>query len=157
MRTSNEILDSIKEIRGIKKDVELARLFGVKPNVLSTWRSRNTIPYQEIVTLCDKLGMSIAAVFGEEPSGKRDEKLEEVEQILQRNPEAKGAILTLLKGVTAQEEKGGYGLSNRQRFWLEAMTQFEQVQGAEHLRRIIYDALRAAHVPVDEIEKRYRY
>lgn len=34
------------------------------------------------------------------------------------------------------------------------MTQLEQVYGVEHLRRIIYDALRAAHVPVDEIEKR---
>lgn len=63
----------------------------------------------------------------------------------------------ILSELTAAEEKEPYGLTNRDKFWLEVGKLFDQVQGTEHLRRIIYDALRAAHVPVDEIEKRYRY
>lgn len=63
----------------------------------------------------------------------------------------------ILTELTVAEKKETYGLTNRDKFWVEVGRHLDQVDGAEHLRRIIYDALRAAHVPVDEIEKRYRY
>ncbi|MBI5205088.1 MAG: helix-turn-helix domain-containing protein [Nitrospirae bacterium] len=57
MRTINEILDKIKEMKKLKKDSELAELLGVKQNTLSTWRIRKTIPYDVFYHFCDKEGL----------------------------------------------------------------------------------------------------
>jgi transcriptional regulator with XRE-family HTH domain len=75
----------------------------------------------------------------------------------QTRAEVISGMQKILSELTAAEEKETYGLTNRDKFWVEVGRHLDQVEGAEHLRRIIYDAFRAAHVPVDEIEKRYRY
>ncbi|MDY6857399.1 MAG: S24 family peptidase [Thermodesulfobacteriota bacterium] len=66
MRNINLILDEIKKIKGFVKDSELANLLKVKPNVISTWKSRNTIPYKNLITFCDSEGYSIKwLLYGE--------------------------------------------------------------------------------------------
>lgn len=54
MRTIDEILNKIKDIKGLRTDTELAALFNVKPQTLSTWRKRQTIPFGLIIALCEK-------------------------------------------------------------------------------------------------------
>lgn len=63
MRSINFILDSIKVLKGLKTDAQLARLFSVKPNVLSTWRSRNTVPYKELIAFCEQEGLNLSAIL----------------------------------------------------------------------------------------------
>jgi len=54
MRTIEEILDKIKELKGLKTDTDLAEFFGVKPQTISTWRKRKTIPYDLLIAFCEK-------------------------------------------------------------------------------------------------------
>ena len=54
MQTIDEILNKIKAIKGIKKDIELAKLLSVKQNTLATWRIRKTIPYDVIYRFCEE-------------------------------------------------------------------------------------------------------
>jgi hypothetical protein len=59
MRSIDEILNKIKEIKGIKTDTDLAKLFGLKPNAVTNWRKRGTIPYEHLVSLCEKERLSL--------------------------------------------------------------------------------------------------
>lgn len=63
MRTANEILDEIKRQKGITSDAELARLFGVKPPTVTTWRTRNSVPYDAIVALCEREGLDLSWIL----------------------------------------------------------------------------------------------
>jgi phage repressor protein C with HTH and peptisase S24 domain len=63
MRTVNEILDEIKKLKGLKTDTELAGLFYVKPNTVSNWRKRNTLPYEQIITFCEKENVDIRNIL----------------------------------------------------------------------------------------------
>lgn len=137
----------IKEARkkaGITQD-DLAKRLKIALSTFNKYEKDHRVPGADVLA---KIAKELNAdsgwlLTGDETKQTSLEKLSEIQE--------------MLKEVTVQEEKATYGMTNRQRFWLEVMTQFDQVKGAEHLRRIIYDALRAAHVPVDEIEKRYRY
>lgn len=69
-RSSCEILDDLKRIAGLGKDYQLAELLGVKQNTVSAWRTRNTIPYEEIIAFCDKYALSVSGLLkgSEEPT-----------------------------------------------------------------------------------------
>lgn len=47
------IINEIRSYLGFKTDTQLADYLGVKRNTISTWRKRNSIDYQLIVTKCD--------------------------------------------------------------------------------------------------------
>ena len=63
MRNISEILQDIKNIKNFTKETDLAKLFGVKPNVVSTWRARNTIPYKELIALCEQEGWDVSILL----------------------------------------------------------------------------------------------
>lgn len=60
MKTTDDILNKIKEFKGLKNDAALARLFKVKPNTITNWRQRDSIPYNYIVTLCEQERWSLS-------------------------------------------------------------------------------------------------
>ena len=53
MRTIEEILNKIKELKNIKKDTDLAELLGVKSNTITTWRTRKNVPYDALFHFCE--------------------------------------------------------------------------------------------------------
>lgn len=59
MRTANEILDEIRNVLGLNSDTALGGLFGVKQSTVASWRTRNSIPYDEIIAFCVEEGMSL--------------------------------------------------------------------------------------------------
>ena len=53
--TKSLILNEIKKYLNFTKDNELANYLGIKQNTLSSWRSRNTLDYEKIISKCDYL------------------------------------------------------------------------------------------------------
>ncbi|MGQ1945400.1 LexA family transcriptional regulator [Ornithobacterium rhinotracheale] len=49
------ILNEIKKHLGYKKDGDFADFLGIKQNTLSTWKSRNTIDYDLIISKCENI------------------------------------------------------------------------------------------------------
>ncbi|MBF0556562.1 MAG: helix-turn-helix domain-containing protein [Nitrospirae bacterium] len=50
----------IKQLHGIKTDTELASVFNVRQNTVSAWRARKTIPYDQIVLMCERMSVSLS-------------------------------------------------------------------------------------------------
>lgn len=60
MRTIDEILEKIKQFKGLKRDIHLAKLFKVKPSTVSSWRKRNNLPLDVIVTFCEDESINLS-------------------------------------------------------------------------------------------------
>ncbi|UGU17343.1 helix-turn-helix domain containing protein [Sinomicrobium kalidii] len=65
------MLDQIKHHYRFKRDVDLARHLGIKPQALSNWRKRNSFDAELIYTKCDELNSSWL-LNGEGPMLRKD-------------------------------------------------------------------------------------
>lgn len=59
MRTLAEITDIIKAYKDFKEDAEVARFLNIKPKTFAASKSRNSIPYPELITFCNQENISI--------------------------------------------------------------------------------------------------
>ncbi|WP_461534363.1 LexA family transcriptional regulator [Sinomicrobium sp.] len=57
------ILEKLKKHLQIKTNTELARILNVKPNTISTWKRRNSVDYELIVSICQQQGIDLNTVF----------------------------------------------------------------------------------------------
>lgn len=71
MQSFSKIIDAIKELKSIEKDAQVAELLGIKPKSMAGAKSRNSIPYQEIIVFCSNHDISLDKVFN---SDRREEK-----------------------------------------------------------------------------------
>ena len=60
------ILDKIKKEKTIRTDIELANILRVRPNTISTWRKRGTVPYKTLIAFCEQKGIDIKDLLSEE-------------------------------------------------------------------------------------------
>ncbi len=58
VRSASEILDEIRRIKGLGSDAALGAVFGVRQTTVSSWRARNSLPYEEIIAFCIREGIS---------------------------------------------------------------------------------------------------
>jgi hypothetical protein len=58
LRNLKEIIESIKSLKGIHTDNEVAQLLDIKGKTLATSKSRNSIPFGELFSFCGKEGIS---------------------------------------------------------------------------------------------------
>ena len=63
VKTASEILDEIRLIRGLDSDAALGEIFGVKQSTVASWRSRNSLPYENVIDFCVKEGISTDTLF----------------------------------------------------------------------------------------------
>lgn len=63
-----EIEERLKEYFNIKKDGEVAEKLGVTSSRYGNWKKRNTIPYEEIITLCEKENINMTEII----TGKKE-------------------------------------------------------------------------------------
>ncbi|MGD9687839.1 MAG: helix-turn-helix domain-containing protein, partial [Desulfobacter sp.] len=62
-RSAAEVLDEIRRLKGLGSDTALGELFEVKQPTVASWRSRNTLPYEEIIRFCLEEGISLDDLF----------------------------------------------------------------------------------------------
>jgi transcriptional regulator with XRE-family HTH domain len=62
-RTAIEILDEIRLLKGLGSDGALGEALGIRQSTVSSWRARNSLPYDVIINFCIKEGISTDALF----------------------------------------------------------------------------------------------
>lgn len=70
MRDFKDIENRLKEIFKTTKSKEIADLLGASSGTYGNWKSRNTIPYNELVTLCEEKNINLLYVL----TGKNKEE-----------------------------------------------------------------------------------
>lgn len=71
------VLTRLHTFFGITKDSELSELMGEGRSTISAWRTRGTIPYQQIAELSRKYDLNVYwALYGEEPMHKSELSLD---------------------------------------------------------------------------------
>lgn len=86
MKSSVEVIKKLKELLEIKTDFELAKILDVKPNTVSSWKSRESLHFEKIIKLCKEYKIDLNSLFlegAENPSNlnmsKRRVKMVSVE------------------------------------------------------------------------------
>lgn len=59
----NEIIERIKNTFNIEKDKDIAELLEVSHQVFGNWKSREKIPYEEIISLCLKKDIDLKFIL----------------------------------------------------------------------------------------------
>ena len=54
-----DVLSRMKEVKGYKREKEIAKALNLKQNTLSTYKNRNSIPYEQLVAYCEENGINI--------------------------------------------------------------------------------------------------
>lgn len=70
----SKIIREIKLYLGFKNDTELADFLGIKQNTLSTWKSRNTMDYDLVISKCEEINANWL-LTGQGPMLKEDNNL----------------------------------------------------------------------------------
>ena len=63
LTTPADLLNKLKLHLGIKRSYELANFIGVKPNTISSWKMRDSIPYHHILGICIKYDIDLNDLF----------------------------------------------------------------------------------------------
>lgn len=68
MLKSEEVINRLKNILGLKTDLELAELLSIKPNTLASWKVRETLRYDKIIQIGIKLKIDLNEIFLSNPN-----------------------------------------------------------------------------------------
>lgn len=104
-----EIINRLMSKLNIKNKTELANIMGVSTQVMGNWKTRNKIPYEEILTVCVKNNIDIKhIVFGIEEAEiiKKLNFREENHKIIEKiNDENQEIIYHILQAEKIKIEK----------------------------------------------------
>lgn len=63
MHKTIDILNKVYELLDIKDDSQFCKIYEIKPNTLSTWKTRNTIPYELLLRISKEKNISLDNIF----------------------------------------------------------------------------------------------
>lgn len=58
-----KIIDRLKKSLKIKTDIELSEFLNIKPNTISTWKKRNTVDHDAIISICELYELDLNEIF----------------------------------------------------------------------------------------------
>lgn|GEM_PF-3120016 len=61
--TSTEVLTRLKILLGVRSAKELAHIFDLKPNTISSWKKRNTLCYSKVIEICKQYEIDLNELF----------------------------------------------------------------------------------------------
>lgn len=62
-QNANLILKKLKKTLKIATDIELSKILNVKPNTISSWKKRNTVDYNTIISICELYEIDLNEIF----------------------------------------------------------------------------------------------
>jgi hypothetical protein len=125
MLSITEILDTIKKLEDLSKDTEIAAIFKVRQSMLTMWRKRGTIPYENLLRYCEERnidplwlmtgkgpkyrGVSQASPVRNPKLNLMTEVIETVEEVFEREglsltPAKKARLITLIYEEISEDE-----------------------------------------------------
>ncbi len=63
MLVSSDVIDRVLEIKKFKTDAKLAEYLEVAASTLTSWRTRNSIPFEKIIAFCKYEKISMDYIF----------------------------------------------------------------------------------------------
>ncbi|MGK4568242.1 helix-turn-helix domain-containing protein [Flavobacterium sp. 3HN19-14] len=57
------VIDRLKKLLKIKRDAQLADVLGVRANTISTWKKRDTLDYDAILSICELYELDLTWFF----------------------------------------------------------------------------------------------
>ncbi|MEK6451147.1 MULTISPECIES: helix-turn-helix domain-containing protein [Myroides] len=112
MKSSIEVIKKLKELLEIKTDFQLAKLLDVKPNTVSSWKSRESLHFEKIIALCEihKIDLNTLFLEGSENINgfnlhKRRVKMISVEHHFEYCLDAKNALAICPTFIFPTEEE----------------------------------------------------
>ena len=61
--SSSEVLTRLKVLLGVRTAKELASIFDLKPNTISSWKKRNTMCYAKVIEVCHQYNLDLNELF----------------------------------------------------------------------------------------------
>ena len=114
MSKFDTILAKIKQITGAQKDSEVAEMFGVSTGTMGSWKHRGGksgyIPYDHIITFCNKRGIAFSRIFDDASTGLDDDILYialSLQRLKEINKTQFRHIMTVIKTFVEKFIKGG--------------------------------------------------
>ncbi|NMH27392.1 LexA family transcriptional regulator [Flavobacterium silvaticum] len=62
-QNANNVIKRLKSLLKVKTDIELSELLNIKPNTISTWKKRNSLDYETIISICELYELDLNALF----------------------------------------------------------------------------------------------
>jgi hypothetical protein len=60
---ANLILLKLKKLMKITTDIELSEILNVKPNTISTWKKRNSLDFESVISICELYEFDLNEIF----------------------------------------------------------------------------------------------
>ncbi|GEP50850.1 hypothetical protein FNO01nite_15220 [Flavobacterium noncentrifugens] len=60
---TNIVLRKLKISLNANTDIQLAELLNVKPNTISTWKKRNSLDFNAVISICHTHGIDLNELF----------------------------------------------------------------------------------------------
>ncbi|RZJ73082.1 helix-turn-helix domain-containing protein [Flavobacterium sp.] len=62
-QNANDVINRLKFLLKLKTDIQLSEFLNIKPNTISTWKKRNSLDYETIISICDLYELDLNEVF----------------------------------------------------------------------------------------------
>ncbi|VEG82409.1 helix-turn-helix domain-containing protein [Wolinella succinogenes] len=108
------VLERLFEALSVRNSSEFCEMYKIKPNTLSTWKKRGTIPYDLILTISQNANISLDYIFGLNPkkevqrlpSGLDDQETELLNSYRKLSIKKKEIYLFRIKADAIEAEEG---------------------------------------------------
>lgn len=62
-QNANDVINRLKFLLKLKTDIQLSEFLNIRPNTISTWKKRNTLDYETIISICELYELDLNEVF----------------------------------------------------------------------------------------------
>ncbi|MBD3581314.1 LexA family transcriptional regulator [Flavobacterium selenitireducens] len=68
-QNANNVISRLKSLLKLKTDIQLSEFLNIKPNTISTWKKRNSLDYETVISICDLYELDLNEIFLDKKSG----------------------------------------------------------------------------------------